>query len=97
MLKEGAVIKDVYKHVHSFVQGKSSTLGEAFVKSIGFAVSRTCMSAAFLTNLSQTGIEFRDSNYALGPKNARTLKENMVLVLLLGFNDLPDQKKQGQK
>ena len=38
LLKEGAVVKDVYTHVQSFVQGKSSTLGDAFVKTIGFAV-----------------------------------------------------------
>ncbi len=39
LLKEGAVIKDVFNHVQSFVQEKSSTLGEAYVKTMGFAVS----------------------------------------------------------
>lgn len=40
LLKAGAVVKDVYNAVAAFVQGKSSTLGDAFVKNIGFAVSR---------------------------------------------------------
>jgi nucleosome binding factor SPN SPT16 subunit len=42
LLKAGAVVKDVYNSVAAFVQGKNSTLGDAFVKNIGFAVSRTC-------------------------------------------------------
>lgn len=38
MLKDGAVMREVYNHVHSFIEGKSSILGEAFVKNMGFAV-----------------------------------------------------------
>ena len=42
-LKDGAILRDVYSHVHSFIEAKSPTLGEAFVKNLGFAVrsSRT--------------------------------------------------------
>lgn len=39
LLKPGAVAKDVYEAVALFIRGKSGTLGDAFVKSIGFAVS----------------------------------------------------------
>ncbi|GFZ43528.1 FACT complex subunit SPT16 [Saitozyma sp. JCM 24511] len=80
LLKAGAVVKDVYNAVAAFVQGKSSTLGDAFVKNIGFA----------------TGIEFRDSNFLLGPKNGKMLKENMTVILSVGFAELPHPKKQGQ-
>ncbi|WWC58713.1 FACT complex subunit SPT16 [Kwoniella dejecticola CBS 10117] len=79
-LKAGAVVSDVYNEVHQFVESKSGTLGQNFLRSIGFA----------------TGIEYRDSAFVLGPKNSRTLKENMVLVLTLGVQELPDPKKQGK-
>jgi nucleosome binding factor SPN SPT16 subunit len=32
----------------------------------------------------------------LGPKNERVLKENMVVVLYLGFANLPDPKNKGK-
>jgi nucleosome binding factor SPN SPT16 subunit len=38
LLKEGAVTKDVYAQIQSFVAGKSGTLADAFSKNIGFAV-----------------------------------------------------------
>jgi nucleosome binding factor SPN SPT16 subunit len=47
LLKAGAVVKDVYNAVTAFVQGKSSTLGDAFVKNIGFAVSWARHAEAF--------------------------------------------------
>ncbi|ORX35981.1 FACT complex subunit SPT16 [Kockovaella imperatae] len=76
VIKDGAVAKDVYAHVHSFLEGKSATLGQAFQKNMGFA----------------TGIEFRDSHNMLSPKNGRTLKENMVFVVSIGVSDLSDSK-----
>ena len=39
VIKDGAVAKDVYTHVQSFLEGKSATLGQAFQKTMGFAVS----------------------------------------------------------
>jgi hypothetical protein len=39
----------------------------------------------------------RDSNFTLGPKNVKKVKENMVLVVSLSVTDLADQKKNGQK
>ncbi|WRT64164.1 FACT complex subunit SPT16 [Kwoniella shivajii] len=79
-LKAGAIVQDVYNEVHEFLQSKSATLGQNFVKTMGFA----------------TGIEYRDSAFVLSSKNGRTLKENMVLILSLGVQDLPDPKKQGK-
>lgn len=38
-MREGAVIKDVYNHILTFVEGKSSTLASVLVKNIGFGVS----------------------------------------------------------
>jgi len=42
-------------------------------------------------------LEFRDSTFVIGPKNTRTFKENMTVILSIGFADLPDPKKSGQK
>ncbi|OCF42303.1 FACT complex subunit SPT16 [Kwoniella heveanensis CBS 569] len=80
LLKAGAVASEVYKSIQQFLESKSGTLGQNFLKTAGFA----------------TGIEYRDSTFVLGPKNGRALKENMVLVLTLGVQDLPDPKKQGK-
>lgn len=44
----------------------------------------------------QTGLEFRDATFLIGPKNNRTLKENMTIVLSLGVADLPDPKNSDQ-
>ncbi|KAK6905729.1 FACT complex subunit SPT16 [Kwoniella mangroviensis CBS 8507] len=79
-LKAGAVVQDVYNEVQQFVESKSPTLGQNLSKSIGFA----------------TGIEYRDSSFVLNAKNSRTLKENMVLILSLGVQELPDPKKPGK-
>lgn len=38
----------------------------------------------------QTGMEFRDSTYLLSPKNGRSLKKDMTVILGLGFTDLDD-------
>lgn len=53
---------------------------EYFVKSIGFA----------------TGIDYRDSSYVVGPKSARTLRENMIFNLALGFQNVPDPVNKGK-
>lgn len=74
MLKDGAIIKDVYNAAAQLVTAKG--LGDAFVKNIGFA----------------TGLEYRDSTLLLGPKDDRELKENMVLVVTIGLQNLSDKK-----
>jgi nucleosome binding factor SPN SPT16 subunit len=42
-------------------------------------------------------LEYRDSNYVLGPKNGRALKGSMTVILTVGFADLPDPKNPGGK
>lgn len=86
LLKDGAVAKDVYNEAASMLQERG--LGDAFVKNIGFAVS-LCARAS---TDSQTGLEYRDSTFLLGPKNERKLKENMILIVTLGLADLSDKK-----
>ncbi|KAL7419533.1 FACT complex subunit spt16 [Cryptotrichosporon argae] len=79
-LKDGVTGKDVYASALAAARDQDASFGDAFVKNIGFA----------------TGIEYRDSSFLLGPKNERKLKENMVVVLSLGFQNLPDPKAEGQ-
>lgn len=96
-MREGAIIKDVYNHILTFVEAKSSTLASVLVKNIGFGVSgRAKWIVQHLTYL-QTGIEFKDSQLTLNGKNNRKLKENMVVLLSIGFADLADPKKSGKK
>ncbi|EKM82850.1 hypothetical protein AGABI1DRAFT_53374 [Agaricus bisporus var. burnettii JB137-S8] len=73
-IKDGVVSRDVYHHALSFVRQKDPNLEKHFVKNIGFG----------------TGMEFRDSNYLLTPKNGHSLKKGMTLILGLGFTDLDD-------
>lgn len=40
IIKDGTEARDVYNHIHKFVSDKSATLGDAMVKTLGFAVSR---------------------------------------------------------
>ncbi|KAK8865948.1 FACT complex subunit SPT16 [Kwoniella newhampshirensis] len=80
LIRAGAIVSDIYKSVQQFIESKSSTLAQAFLKNIGFA----------------TGIEYRDSALMLNAKNGRTMRENTVLILTLGLQDLPDPKKQGK-
>ena len=45
----------------------------------------------------QTGIEFRESAYLLGPKIARTLRKDMVFSLHLSLHDIEDPKDAKKK
>jgi nucleosome binding factor SPN SPT16 subunit len=42
-------------------------------------------------------MEFRDSNFLLGPKCTRKIEENMTFVVFLSVSDLPDPKKSDKK
>ena len=81
VLKAGAEIRDIYNHIHAFVESKNPMLADSLVKNIGFG----------------TGIEYRDSVLLLSAKNTHKLKENMTMILSIGFADLTDPKKNGQK
>ncbi|KAG7092167.1 hypothetical protein E1B28_008536 [Marasmius oreades] len=77
-IKDGVTARDAYHHALSYVMEKRPELEKNFVKNIGFGI----------------GIEFRDSAYILSNKNARVLRENMMLNLGLGFSALGDSKEQ---
>lgn len=42
--------------------------------------------------MAQTGLEYRDSTFLLSPKNDRKLKKDMIFVVTLGLQNLPDKK-----
>jgi nucleosome binding factor SPN SPT16 subunit len=44
----------------------------------------------------QTGIDYRDSAYVINAKSTRTLRENMVFNLALGFANIPDPQKKSK-
>ncbi|KAI9199412.1 FACT complex subunit-domain-containing protein [Polychytrium aggregatum] len=72
VVKDGAQCRDVYAKLLSYIEKKRPDLKSFFVKSCGFGM----------------GLEFRESNYMLSPKNPRELKADMVLNLILGFEGL---------
>jgi nucleosome binding factor SPN SPT16 subunit len=89
-IKPGISTCDVYHAALAFVKEKKPELEKNFVKNVGFgvSVSGSLKLSLQLISTSQTGLEFRDSPYLLGPKTNRTLKENMTLSLGFGFIDL---------
>ncbi|KAM0787049.1 hypothetical protein ACM66B_006314 [Microbotryomycetes sp. NB124-2] len=79
-LKEGVTCRDVYVKAIEKIQSEREDLMPHFVKTCGFAM----------------GLEFRDSAYTLGPKCTRKIKNDMIFSVSLGFQNIPDPKKQGQ-
>ncbi|EMD38571.1 hypothetical protein CERSUDRAFT_113749 [Gelatoporia subvermispora B] len=78
IMKDGAVIRDVYNHALAYIKEQKPELEKHFVKNIGHGM----------------GMEFRDSTYLLSPKNGRKLKTGMVFNLVLGFQDLVEDSKK---
>lgn len=79
-MKAGTAIKQVHQAAIDYIKQKKPELEEHFVKTLGFG----------------TGIDFRDSSYLINAKNERTLRENMVFNVSLGFQNLPDPKNKGK-
>jgi nucleosome binding factor SPN SPT16 subunit len=79
-MKAGTPIKQIHQIAIDYIKQKKPELEEHFVKTLGFG----------------TGIDFRDSSYLVNAKNERTLRENMVFNLSLGFQNLPDPKHKGK-
>lgn len=79
-MKAGVRAKDVYAAALAYVKEKKPELEASFPKTLGHG----------------TGIDFRDNAWVIGPKNEKTLKENMVFVLYIGFAGLPDPKNKGK-
>lgn len=78
VLKDGSTFSSIYNEALSFIDKNHPELKDHFVKNIG----------------SLIGIDFRDSSSVLNAKNEnRILKENSVVNLVLGFNNLSDAEK----
>ena len=75
--KDGIKFNTLYNEALKFIENSNSNLKDHFVKNIG----------------SLIGIDFRDSSGVINAKNDRTLKENSVINLVLGFNNLNDSEK----
>ena len=45
----------------------------------------------------KTGLEFRESAYVIGPKNARELFKGMSINLAIGFSDLENSEASDKK
>ncbi|CAO3623830.1 unnamed protein product [Mucor fragilis] len=83
-IREGVKIKDVYQKAVALIKQKRPDLEKNFTKNVGFGM----------------GIEFREPNYVLSGKNARELKNGMILNVQVGFADLENPKAndpRGQK
>lgn len=79
--KEGATCKDVYNAALGVIKAKKPDLEKHFPKNIGAAV----------------GIELRDANLLLSPKNGRTLKDGMSFSIMTSLADLTNDKPQDKK
>jgi nucleosome binding factor SPN SPT16 subunit len=75
-IKEGVKIKDVYGKAIQLIKSKRPDLEKNFTKNVGFGM----------------GIEFREANYVLSGKNARPIKNGMILNVQVGFSDLENPK-----
>ncbi|KAK9761234.1 FACT complex subunit spt16, partial [Basidiobolus ranarum] len=80
-IKEGVKLRDVYSKAISYIKAKRPELESHFVKNCGFV----------------TGIEFRESAYILNGKNTRVLKSGMVVIVVVGFQDIENPKASDNK
>ena len=81
MIKDGAVIKDIYNNAVGQIRAKYPELEQSFVKNLGSGI----------------GIEFRDSTTLINAKNTRTLRAGMTLNLSIGFQNLENPKAKSSK
>lgn len=81
MVKDGAVIKDIYNNAIGQIRAKHPELESHFVKNLGSGI----------------GIEFRDSTTLINAKNTRTLKAGMALNISIGFQNLENPKAKDPK
>ncbi|QPG72988.1 hypothetical protein FOA43_000292 [Brettanomyces nanus] len=77
LLKDGAIASEIYKAVADYINKERPDLDSHFLKNMG----------------SLIGIDFRDSNGVISPKNGRRLNEGSVVNLVLGLHDLHDDKQ----
>lgn len=81
MIKDGAVIKDIYNYALGQVRIKYPELEAHFVKNLGSGI----------------GIEFRDATTLINSKNPRTLKAGMTLNVSIGFQNIDNPKGKNSK
>ncbi|KAG0688947.1 FACT complex subunit spt16 [Pichia californica] len=78
ILKDGIKFNEIYNKAIQFIEKNNPALKDLFVKNIG----------------SLIGIDFRDSSAIINSRNEnRILKENSVVNLVLGFNNIIDPEK----
>ncbi|KAK5071914.1 FACT complex subunit spt16 [Lithohypha guttulata] len=80
-MKEGAACKDVYNAALGAIKAKKPDLEKHFPKNIGAAI----------------GIELKDVNLSLSPKNTRPLKDGMTFSIMTSLADLTNDKPQDKK
>jgi nucleosome binding factor SPN SPT16 subunit len=78
IMKEGVTCKDVYLKAQSYIEQKRPDLKDNFLKMCGFGM----------------GIEFRESTFALNPKNTRPIKSGMIFNLYIGLQGLKEAGKE---
>lgn len=72
LVKTNAICSQIFESALNYIESKKPSLKDHFVKNLGFG----------------TGIEFRESNYVISPKNSRSLINGMVVNLTIGFQNL---------
>ena len=81
LIKDGAVIKDIYANAVGQIRAKFPELESHFVKNLGSGI----------------GIEFRDSTTLISAKNTRTLKSGMALNVSIGLQNLENPNVKNPK
>jgi nucleosome binding factor SPN SPT16 subunit len=81
MIKDGAIIKDIYNNAVGQIRAKHPELEAHFVKNVGSGI----------------GIEFRDATTLINAKNQRVLKAGMTLNVSIGFQNLENAKVKDPK
>lgn len=76
LLRPQTKCSEVYQKSMEFVRSKRPDLVDKMLKYLGFGM----------------GIEFRESMYALSPTNDNQITENSVFNLVIGFQDIQDDK-----
>lgn len=76
-LKDGIISKNLYSRALEFIDKERPDLKNHFIKNIG----------------SLIGIDFRDSQSVLNVKNERVIHESSAVNLVLGFQNLKDEKQ----
>ncbi|KAI9144721.1 FACT complex component Spt16 [Paraphysoderma sedebokerense] len=80
-IKDGVRAKDIYARAYQFVKTNRPDLEGNFTKNVGFG----------------TGIEFREASFVLNAKNERLLKAGMAINLVIGLQNLENQKTDDQR